>query len=165
MEFNYGLEKKKFEENWEKLRKEYQEAGMDDKSIEKMYEYDWDMFKKERIWCIHNQFIDGEYQCAHNGVWKTTEDSNPLYYLFPEQFTYTFSEEDFEADYAWMEALESESLYDAIASLDDDQRHILELRVIDELTLREIAEIYGIAIGSVNDRIRVIYKKIKKYVK
>ena len=36
MRFNYGLEKKRFEENWERLRKEYREAGMDEESIRKM---------------------------------------------------------------------------------------------------------------------------------
>ena len=33
MGFNYGIEKKKFNEEWKKLQKEYEEAGMSEKSI------------------------------------------------------------------------------------------------------------------------------------
>ena len=40
MSFNNGRERRKFEKAWEILRKEYQEAGMDEESIEKMYQYD-----------------------------------------------------------------------------------------------------------------------------
>ena len=40
MGFNYGLEKKKFDEEWEKLRKEYEAAGMTAESIKEIYEYD-----------------------------------------------------------------------------------------------------------------------------
>ena len=34
MGFNYGLEKKRFDKEWEKLRKEYRAAGMDEAAIE-----------------------------------------------------------------------------------------------------------------------------------
>lgn len=36
MGFNYGLEKKRFEAEWTRLRKEYAEAGMEAWAIEEM---------------------------------------------------------------------------------------------------------------------------------
>ena len=33
MEFNYGLERKRFDGEWERLRKSYHEAGMSDEVI------------------------------------------------------------------------------------------------------------------------------------
>ena len=48
MGFNYGLEKKKFDREWDRLRKEYHAAGMDEASIEAMYEFDWQGFPRFR---------------------------------------------------------------------------------------------------------------------
>ena len=58
MKFNYGAEKKKFEEIWKRLEKEYAEAGMSRHAIEEMKAYDWEVFKKERTYCSHNQKIN-----------------------------------------------------------------------------------------------------------
>lgn len=164
MKFYYGLEKKKFDENWEKIRKEYQEAGMDEESIEKMYEYDWDAFKRERVWCKHTQYLDGNYIDIDNQMQESSQDFNPLYRYVIKQLSYECSENDFKGEDAWIETLENKKLYDAILSLNSEQRHILKLRVIDELTMRQIADLYGIAIGSLEDRINVIFKKIKKFM-
>ena len=48
MEFNYALERRKFETQWKLLRKQYQEAGMDEESIKQMYEFDLQWFNSER---------------------------------------------------------------------------------------------------------------------
>ena len=48
MKFNYGLEKKKFDEIWNRLEKEYAAAGMSQYAIDEMKTYDWNVFKKER---------------------------------------------------------------------------------------------------------------------
>ena len=48
MKFNYGLEKKKFDEIWNRLEKEYAVAGMSQYAIDEMKTYDWNVFKKER---------------------------------------------------------------------------------------------------------------------
>ena len=49
MKFNYGQEKKRFDKNWEALRKEYREAGMAEESIQAMHDFDWEDFKRERL--------------------------------------------------------------------------------------------------------------------
>ena len=36
MEFNYGLERKRFEASWKRLREQYRRAGMDDYAIDQM---------------------------------------------------------------------------------------------------------------------------------
>lgn len=43
MEFNYALERRKFERRWKILRKQYQEAGMDEESIDKIYSADQEL--------------------------------------------------------------------------------------------------------------------------
>ena len=39
MGFNYGREKRKFDQEWKRLQAEYDAAGMDEISIQKMKQY------------------------------------------------------------------------------------------------------------------------------
>ena len=55
MGFNYAAEKKKFETLWARLRREYRAAGMSDAAIQKMHDFDWEVFKQERIHRLHTQ--------------------------------------------------------------------------------------------------------------
>lgn len=48
MEFNYAQERRKFERQWKILRKQYQEAGMDEEAISKMYQFDLQWLNSER---------------------------------------------------------------------------------------------------------------------
>ena len=55
MGFNCAAEKKKFETLWARLRREYRAAGMSDAAIQKMHDFDWEVFKQERIYRLHTQ--------------------------------------------------------------------------------------------------------------
>lgn len=55
MEFNYAVEKRKFEQGWAKTEALYRKHGMTEKAIQEMHEYDWDMFKASRIEAMHTQ--------------------------------------------------------------------------------------------------------------
>lgn len=48
MEFNYALERRRFEKQGKLLRKRYQEAGMDEDAIKKLYQFDLQWFNSER---------------------------------------------------------------------------------------------------------------------
>ena len=62
MGFNYAIEKAKFEREWTQLRVEYEKAGMSNEKINILHDYDWENFKKERIYAIHTQ----EFREAQN---------------------------------------------------------------------------------------------------
>ena len=55
MGFNYAAERKKFETLWARLRREYRAVGMSDAAIRKMHDFDWEVFKQERIYRLHTQ--------------------------------------------------------------------------------------------------------------
>ena len=42
--------KAKFEREWTQLRVEYEKAGMSNEKINILHDYDWENFKKERIY-------------------------------------------------------------------------------------------------------------------
>ena len=50
MGFNYAKEKKKFDEEWKKLRNEYERAGMSHLAIDEIYEFDWREFCSRRVY-------------------------------------------------------------------------------------------------------------------
>ena len=50
MGFNCAQEKAKFDREWLRLRKEYTDAGMSEAAIQKIYEYDWYCFCRNRAY-------------------------------------------------------------------------------------------------------------------
>lgn len=48
MGLNYGLEKRKFTEEWKKLYREYKAAGMSEEDIQDIYAFDLNVFRKNR---------------------------------------------------------------------------------------------------------------------
>ena len=48
MSYNHGLEEKKFKEQWQKTAEEYRKAGMTEKQIAEIYEFDREVFNSNR---------------------------------------------------------------------------------------------------------------------
>lgn len=157
MKFNYASEKRKFETMWERLRVEYREAGMSEENIQKMYEYDWDMFKKERVFCMHNQFMpDGVFE---NGDHKD-EGQNPLLDKFIEQMS---REDEYFADEKnhWISQINDQDLLKGLEMLSKEQLELLERTVIKEESLEEISEDMGVGYFAVANRLSRIKKKVR----
>ncbi len=134
MTFNYGLEKKKFDEAWAALRKCYQDCGMDPESIEKMHEFDWDQFKAARIEAMHTQEMTVPADTDED------DDLTPqLAKKFPEQFTTSYDTFGSHNRYWWLEELNNPCLTFGLAKLTEDDREILTMYIIDGLTEKEIA--------------------------
>ena len=55
MGFNNGLERKKFEARWSRLRVEYAANGMEESMITQMYEFDLREFNSNRRYAEHTQ--------------------------------------------------------------------------------------------------------------
>ena len=82
MTFNYYTEKKKFDRDWAVTEAFYREQGMSEEAIRAMYEYDWNLFKANRVDAIHTQEIAVESDS------EDEEDvmESPLLMKFFEQF-------------------------------------------------------------------------------
>ena len=48
MEFNNGNERRKLNKKWERLRVQYQQAGMSEDAIQAMYDFDLGVLNSER---------------------------------------------------------------------------------------------------------------------
>ena len=160
MKFNYETEKRRFEKKWKQLRKEYADAGMDEQAIQKMYEYDWEDFKKERVHCIHNQNMPEQVIDYEPGM---VESNNPLL----AKFFQSFSVQDTYCDssrYGWIEDIDNEKLAAYLRSIPQERLEIITQYVFDEKTQEEIASEFGISRSSLADRISRIKKNLKKFI-
>ena len=157
MKFNYGREKRKFEAMWEKLRIEYKEAGMQESDIQKMYEYDWEIFKKERVFCMHNQFMpEGVFD---DDTYKD-EGQNPLFEKFMDRLSVCdkyFSEEVME----WTGQFENEMLRKSLRRLSNEQLDLLLEYYVLEKSVGEIAKEMGLSYTAVANKLDRIRKKLR----
>ena len=87
MSFNYGLERKKFDAEWVRLRKEYAEAGMSKAAIEEMYQFDLAAFNRKRADANHEQPLDGMQVDTE----EVLEDRSPLLMRFRTSFRHPMS--------------------------------------------------------------------------
>lgn len=156
MKFNYNTEKKKYIRKWEVLEKEYETAGMDKSSIEEMKRFDLELFKKERVFCRHNQYLEISYSCNEG----KSPEQNSLMLKFIDKFSY---EERYFQDsrYGWIEEIENTSLIKKIKNLNIAEIEILTMYVFEEKSQTEIAEKMNLTQPSVSRRIRVIKKKLE----
>ncbi len=152
MTFNYGLEKKKFDEAWAALRKYYQECGMDPESIEKMHEFDWDQFKAARIEAMHTQEMTVPADADED------DDLAPqLTKKFPEQFTTSYDTFGSHNRYWWLEELNNPCLAFGARLLTSCEKEILTLYIVDQLTMEEIAARMRISKNAVKKQLHKVF--------
>mgnify|MGYP002510830349 CR=1 FL=1 len=150
MKFNYGLEKKRFDAEWERLRREYLEAGMSEIAIKEMYEYDLKAFNRRRAVANHEQSLEG---MRDSNLDEVSEDRNPLLIKFTAELS-TSDTYFFEGRYAWIETICNEELYIRISALSNDDKELLTLYVMDGLTKRDIAKSRGVTEQAVGQKIK-----------
>ena len=135
MTFNYGAERKKFEQNWTKTEALYRKHGMSESAIQEMREYDWDLFKAARIEAIHTQEIGFQ---PDNDDDMTMMDS-PLLMKFFERFTTQYDTLGSHSRYWWFEELSDIRLVSDIAKLTDEDKEFLTLLIVEGYSQTECA--------------------------
>ncbi len=155
MTFNYGLEKKKFEKEWEQTAKFYAEQGMSQEAIDAMREFDWDVFKANRIEALHTQSMN-----PPEGSNGEDGDGAELFILkkYFEQFTSQYDTYGTHSRYWWLEEIEDERLLPGIAKLTEGDKELLTLYYVEQLNLVEVAEKLGIKKSTVGYRLKMLVK-------
>ena len=157
MRFNYGLEKKKFDARWRKLYEEYIQAGWDEESIQLMYEFDYEEFKRERVFCAHNQYLD-EIIRDGDGL-EDTRLSN----IFGEISSYSteMPTNPDQSRYGWLEEIEDRELYNILNSLPEDSLELITQLAIDELRQVDIAIQVGVTRAAIAKKVRKLREKLE----
>lgn len=158
MAFYYAAEKKRFEQEWAQLRKEYAAAGMDEDAIQRMYEFDLEVFRSQRTYSNHTQPLPNEY-IDEDGL-----DRSVLFRKYVNS-TISFDETDFPGRYAWVETIENQKLARLLRQLTDKDLEVLTFLVMEEHSQRELAKKWSCSQKVVSSRLNRIKKFFKKFEK
>ena len=153
MTFNYGAEKRKFEKVWEKLANSYAEAGMEPEAIKAMREFDWEIFKSERNEALHTQ----EFAIPESTNEEMDDCESPLYDKFLEQLSSEYDTYGSHSRYWWLDELTTPCLTIGVPALTLEDKELLTLYIVDELTVREIAEIQKKTKSSVERHLQRVF--------
>lgn len=161
MGFNYGLEKKKFDTEWEKLRREYRAAGMDEAAIEAMYEFDWKAFNEERAYRNHTQSMP-ELEFDGDGDFAG-EDKSPLLDRFLDRLSVSAKETDDGKRDSWLDEIDSPKLSAALRRLSQQQIEILTLIAFEGYNATEVGKMLGMTQQGVSWHLSKIKKILKNF--
>lgn len=135
MGFNYAKERRKFDAEWKKLRKEYEQAGMADDVIDQLYQFDLETFRSWRNYSVRTQRMPDMYIETEN-----EEEYSSLLKKFNTLST-SFDESDFSGRYAWTDTVNDSQLAERIKRLNTQDLEILTLYAIFGYSQSKIAQI------------------------
>ena len=161
MGFNNGLERKKFEAQWSRLRVEYAANGMEESMIAEMYEFDLREFNSNRRYAEHTQAISR--QTFSDDGDEASEDKSPLLVKFWDSFT-TQNDSLFHLEEnGWIEEIENSRLWEGLSVLSDKDKELLTLYIVYGYTMVEVAEKQGVSQAAISKRFSRIKKLLKAY--
>lgn len=153
MSFNYAKEEQAFFEKWRKLSAEYIGAGMTVEDTWEMYNFDRELFCKERTYIRHNQEFPAETIAE-----ESSESS--LINRYPGLKVH-FDESEFSGRFAWIEAVDDSGLAGKLKALSVPDRELLTLIAIEGYSQADVARKMDCARNTISKKIA----RIKRFLK
>jgi len=153
--FNYAKERRKFEDEWVKLRKQYRETGFSEEGIAAMRTYDEEVFRQQRRFDNHSQELPTE-DFGEDG----SENRTSLFEKF-ESLAVTFDESSFEGRYAWVDSVSDPKLAAKLKRLKEKDLELLTLYAIDGYSQPEIARLLCRGQATISEKLTRIKKLLK----
>ena len=155
MSFNNALNRRKFEEEWKKLRVQYREAGFSEESIQAMRAFDEEAYRSDRRYADHNQELPSEDFGDDDG-----ESATILFSKF-ESLSVSFDESHFESRYAWVDTVSDQGLARRLKCLKEKDLELLTLIVVDGYRQPEISRLFGCSQQNISLKITRIKKVLQ----
>ena len=157
--FNDAAEKKKFETLWARLRREYRAAGMSDAAIQKMHDFDWEVFKQERIYRLHTQDLGiGIF----DELSAEQEDKSALMKKFLESVS-RWDDYTTASRYGWIEGIGDQRLVRVLKRLSLSEKELLTKYCIEDKTQQEIAAEMGLSQRAVGKQLQQLKNFFRKF--
>ena len=146
MNWNDGYERKKFFEKQKKQNEEYRSLGMSEEAIREINEFDFEVYKSNRVNAMHTQSLDLSV------FYESTcdESDNALLEKFGDRISVTMEVIGGFPRYWWIEGIDNPELAAAVKALSKEEIELLTLYAFDEKTEEEIAKQLGITQQSVS---------------
>ena len=155
MAWNNGLERKRFDEEQEKLAAEYRAAGMREEQIEQMHLFDLEAFNSRRRFCEHTQ----QFPELPENI-DEEDGFSPIFDKFIDELSVGMNTSDFQDRYWWIEEIENELLAKKLKTLPIDDVELITQYVFEQRTQVEIARHFGVSNVTIFKRI----EKLKKFL-
>lgn len=155
MAFNYAKERREFDREWERLRREYEAAGMTTEHIDKLYAFDLDWFNSRRSFFNHTQELPGEAIGGEDG-----KERSSLIRKFAS-FSVCLDESLMGGRFGWVDEIEDARLADKLRRLSVEDLELLTLLAIEGYTQIEAARMKGCSQNAISKK----YLRIKKVLK
>ena len=134
---------------------EYRAAGMSEKAIQDMKNYDWQWFCSERTYRNHVQTLPVGDAESHGDVFFKQARL--------ESITSQWDAGDVDhTRFGWLSALEDETLYNKLRALSDKDLELLTLLCVDGFQQADIARRMNCSRNAVHKRLKKIKKILKK---
>lgn len=157
MGFNYDLEKKNFDRQWEMLRKQYEKAGMNSEAIQAMYDYDWAEFNSARTYQNHTQ------ELAAPSFDENEDSYSPLIKKYQDALTVTDQYRETKRRFAWIGEIEDERLLSALEALSDEDLELVTMYVYEKYTVTKISKAFGVSHQCISMKIKRISNFLKNF--
>ena len=156
MEFNNGNERRKLNKKWERLRVQYQQAGMSEDAIQAMYDFDLGVLNSERSYVANTLAIvdDGD-----DNTGRKASD----FKQYEKAITVTDTYHETRTRFAWVGEIKDKRLQEGLEKLSDEELRLITLYFRDEYSTVELSKVYGIAQQNISKRILKITKFLKKF--
>ena len=159
MGWNNAYERKKFDERQKKQAEEYRALGMTEEQIQAMYEFDLEQFKSNRSYYSHTQsFIPDDFDESEDDDEKLS-----IFDKFKDVLTTSIEDSGNKSRYWWVEEIDDSETVRKIKLLSDSDLEVLTLMVIDELKNKEIAQVTGIPLRTI-ERKKARFKNLLKKI-
>lgn len=156
MEFNNGNERRKLNKKWERLRVQYQQAGMSEDAIQAMYDFDLGVLNSERSYVANTLAIVGD---GDDSTGRKSSD----FKQYEKAIAVTDTYHETRTRFAWVGEIKDKRLQEGLEKLSDEELRLITLYFRDEYNTVELSKVYGIAQQNISKRILKITKFLKKF--
>lgn len=156
MEFNNGNERRKLNKKWERLRVQYQQAGMSEDAIQAMYDFGLGVLNSERSYVANTLAIVGD---GDDSTGRKSSD----FKQYEKAIAVTDTYHETRTRFAWVGEIKDKRLQEGLEKLSDEELRLITLYFRDEYSTVELSKVYGIAQQNISKRILKITKFLKKF--
>ena len=156
MGINFAYARKKFSEDQQKLRKEYEAAGMTPEQILALYEYDLHQFNRDIAFYRHTQRLN-----VFEEPDMEEESQNQLLSKFSEQLS-VCQEPSMDDDLWWLDEIEDEELIKRLLLLTAEELELISKLAFGDYSQQEIAEEADKTQAAISQKLKTIRKKLRK---
>lgn len=161
MGYNYGYGREKMEKEFEKVAKEYRDAGVSEKWINYIHELDLESLNNERKFYRHTVFIES---VKFSDDKYADESNSPLYKDHPEQFCATEVEISEWGHYDWIEDLDGSELIAWVRTLKPADVDLLTYQIQGGLLQTDIARLLKVSDAAISKRMKRLRKDLEKFL-